>query len=204
MGIGIDFAAFGATNPFVGTTPYSAVDTFNSLLENNGAAQPLGSIYAAPLNPATISTNGVGLQPIYKYVRYNPTVSQTILAGPQLVYWKDETFTTVTGLSSESVGINFVAGWLLYNTTTIPQGSTSNANYAAVINGNYVWIQVGGFLPGAFVTAASVGDSIYGAASTFGATGHTAQSTAPPNHVAGWAYTAASSNLADLYVPFLN
>jgi len=201
MSLGIDFPAFGSVNPFTGTTPASVVDTYNTALENNGATQPLGSLYCAPQPQATVGTaaNGSGLQPIYKYVRYNPTVSQVLLTGAQLVYWKDETFTTVTGLYSEAPwGINGIAGWLLYNTTAV-SGAT-----AATINGNYCWIQVGGFLAGAYVTAASIGDSIYGAASTFGATGHTVASTAPPNRVAAWAYTAAASNLADLYIPLIN
>jgi hypothetical protein len=116
-----------------------------------------------------------------------------------LVYWKDETFTTTTGLASEAFsGINNIAGWMLYNTTT------TSAAVATDINGNFCWIQVGGLLVGAWVTAAAAADaSIYGASSTFGATGTTAANTAPPNKVAGWSLAAAASNLVDLYVPLL-
>lgn len=202
MSLGIDYPAFGATNPFTGTTTYTAIDTFNSALENNGALQPLGSIYAAPLNfPAPPSpVNGQGLQPFYKYVRYNPTVSQTIQAGPALVYWKDETFTTVTGLYSEAfLSANQpagVAGWLLYNTTTLASA------VASAINGNFCWIQVGGFIPGAFVTAATVGQSLYGVAT--GAAWATTTTAPTSGSEAGYALTAAASNLSDIYVPFTN
>ena len=105
MGFGIDYPAFGSVNPLTTTlanTPYTAIDTFNAALENNGASQLLGSLYQAPLVPTNSAANGGGLNSYLKYVRYNPTTSQTIQAGPALVYWKDETFTTVTGLASEA------------------------------------------------------------------------------------------------------
>lgn len=210
MPIGIDFGAFGATNPFTGNTPFTAIDTFNAALENNGALQPLGSIYPLPLNaaqvpvaPATV-VPGLGTQLILKYVRYNPTVSQTIQAGPAIVYWKDETQTTITGLASEAflaagASSASVAGWLLYNTTTLASAA------ASAINGNFCWIAVGGIVPGAFVTAAAtVGLGIYGVAS--GGSAWATTTTAPTvPRLAGIAQTVASAaSLSDLYVPFLN
>lgn len=200
MGFGIDFPATGGQNPFSGREFSTSIDVFNSALENNGALQPLGSIYQTPLNPNQLPTaKGLGSNRYLKYVRYNPTVSQVLKNGPMLVYWKDETMTTVTPLASESfMGINGVAGWLLYSTTA------NAAAVAADINGNFVWIQCGGFLSAAWVTAAAAaGASIYGAASTAFATGTTAANTAPPNVVAGWAQAAAVANLVDLYVPLL-
>jgi len=207
MGFGIDYPAFGSVNPLTTTlanTPYTAIDTFNSALENNGASQLLGSLYQAPLVPTGSATSGGGLNAYLKYVRYNPTTSETIQAGPALVYWKDETFTTVTSLGSESflgtAAPASVAGWLLYNTTTLASAA------ASLINGNFCWILVGGFLPGAFVTAATAGDSIFGVSGGAAwATGHTAYSAAATSRVAGIALTTASgASLSDLYVPFLN
>lgn len=191
MSFGIDFVEVSSGSV------YTTIDTYNSALLNNGATQLLGSIYQAPLVPANQSVAGGGSNQVFKYVRYNPTVSQALLTGPTLMYWKDETFTTVTGLYSEAfAGINNIAGWLLYNTTAL---STATA---AQINGNFCYIQVGGFLGGAYVTAAAAaGAAIFGAASTFGATGTTAASSAPTNVVAGWALKAAASNLTDLWVP---
>ena len=185
-------------NIFTAIDTYGATGTATVPPLNNGALNVLGSVYQVPLNPANTG-NGVGSNAYVKYVRYNPTASQNLLGGPMICYWKDETFTTVTGLYSEAlVGINGVAGWLLYNTTV------NTAAVATDINGNYCWIQVGGLLVGAWVTtAAASGASIYGAASTFGATGTTAANTAPPNVVAGWSLAASASNLVDLYVPLL-
>jgi hypothetical protein len=206
MSLGIDFGAFGATNPFTGNTPFTAIDPFNAALENNGASQPLGSLYFLPINAAGVpiapatTVPGQGLQLALKYVRYNPTTSQTIQAGPALVYWKDETFTTVTPLFSEAflpaLQSSGVAGWLGYNTTTLPSAT------AASINGNFAWIVVGGFISGAFVTAATAGQGLYGVAT--GAAWATTTTAPAPARLAGIATTAAAGGLADIYVPLLN
>lgn len=200
MGFGIDYPEISTGNP------YTVVDTYNTALENNGAFQPLGSIYQAPLNVATIVTKGIGLNNYFKYVRYNPTVSQNFLTGPQLVYWKDNTFTTVTGLASEALSLDLPAGWLLFNVTSTPlaTGQTA-AQQAATVNGNFVYIQVGGFIPQAYVTTGTaVGGAIIPASSTFGATGYIAPSTNITDPVVGRVVSVAASNLSDLYVPFLN
>jgi hypothetical protein len=193
MSFGIDYPVISTGNLFTSIDPYVSTGI------NNGALNIPGAIYQAPINSATIATKGPAPNGYFKYVRYNPTVTQVLKTGPVLVYWKDETFTTTTGLASEAFsGINNIAGWMLYNTTT------TSAAVATDINGNYCWIQVGGLLVGAWVTAAAAADaSIYGASSTFGATGTTAANTAPPNKVAGWSLAAAASNLVDLYVPLL-
>jgi hypothetical protein len=201
MAFGIDFPAFGASNPLLGgTLPYTAIDTYNAALENNGASQLLGSLYFQPLTPTGQASNGGGSNQILKYVRYNPTTSVAIQAGPALVYWKDETFTTVTPTLSEALGAsqNSVAGWLLYNTTTL---STATA---AQINGNFAWILVGGFNPGAVAPASTaIGDVVIGATGSF--TGaRVAAGTAPGYRIAGYALTAVASGLADFNVPFLN
>lgn len=201
MPFGPSYPKIGSANPITGQNLYTVIDPYNTALENNGALQPLGTIYEAPLNPAVVgaAANGSGLEGFYKYVRYNPTASQVLKTGPVLVYWKDETFTTVTGLASEALSLDLPAGWLLYNTTT------KSGAVAADINGNFCWILVGGFLPGAWVTTGTaVGGAIIPSGSTFGATGYIAPSTAITDPVVGRVLTAASSNLSDLYVPLIN
>jgi hypothetical protein len=201
MSFGLDYPKIGSANPITGQNLYTVIDTYNTALENNGAQQPLGSIYQAPLNPAVIGTaaNGSGLNAYYKYVRYNPTVTQALKTGPVLTYWKDETFTTTTGLASEALSLDLPAGWMLYNTTTLSSAT------AAQINGNFCWILVGGFLPGAWVTnGTAVGGAIIPSGTTFGATGYIAPSTNITDPVVGRVLTVAASNLSDLYVPFLN
>lgn len=199
MSFGLDFPKIGSANPITGQTLYTVIDPYNTALENNGALQPLGSIYQAPLNPSSLVTSGIGLNAYYKYVRYNPTVTQALKTGPVLVYWKDKTFTTVTGLASEALSLDLPAGWLLYNTTSL------SSAVAADINGNYCWILVGGYLPGAWVTTGTaVGGAIIPSGSTFGATGYIAPSTAITDPVVGRVVTVAASNLSDLYVPLIN
>lgn len=205
MAFGIDFPEFGSVNPYTGTTPYTAIDTYNTALENNGASQLIGSLYQAPLVPTSSLVAGGGLNAYFKYVRYNPTTSQTIQAGPALVYWKDETFTTVTPLAAEAYNtansVNSIAGWLLYNTTSVP-GAT-----AAAINGNFAWIAVGGFVPLAYTgVAVTAGLPLVGSG-TAGAAWASSATVAAGNRIAAYAITTATATpafLADLYVPFLN
>lgn len=200
--MGLNFPVIDSGSALTTIDSYVTTNTNGNNSLTNGAMNTPGGIYMTQPSPATISTNGVGSPRFLKYVRYNPTASQAILAGPAIVYWKDETFTVVTGLLSESFGgasgINNVAGWLLPNTTSVPSLST-----ATNINGNWCFIHIGGFLPNAAPTACTVGDSIYGATGAF-TTGHTATATASPQRVAAYALTTLASGLADLYVPFLN
>jgi len=196
MSLGIDY-------PVVSTgSVYTSIDTYNTALLNNGAQNVLGSMYALPLNPSLVGTaaNGSGAQRFVKYVRYNPTASQTILTGPAPVYWKDETYTTVTGLLSEAFvpNANGIAGWLLYNTTTTPSA------VAATINGNFCFIAVGGFWAGAVsLTATAAGDALYGATGAF-TVSRTGAGAAITGRVAAFAQTAIASLLSDIYIPLIN
>jgi hypothetical protein len=196
MSIGTDY-------PVVSTgSTLTSIDTFDATKLNNGAQNLLGQVYVIPLNADRVgaAANGMGLQKYVKYVRYNPTVSQAILTGPGIVYWKDETFTTVTGLLSESFtgNANSVAGWLQYNTTTLATAT------AAQINGNFCFIAVGGFLAGAVsVAATAVGDTLFGLAGAF-TVNRVAAGTAFTFRPAAYALTAVAAGLSDLYIPFLN
>lgn len=191
----------GANYPVVSTgSIFTAIDTFNSALENNGALNVPGQEYQLPVNAADVTTTGAGIQKFVKYVRYNPTVSQTILTGPAPVYWKDFNKTVVTGLQSEAcyAGANAIAGWLLYNTGTLASA------LAATINGNFCFIFTGGYLKQALVAASTaVGDAMIGGASAFTPV-RVAAGTAPTNKVIGFAETAIATLLADVYVPYLN
>jgi hypothetical protein len=191
-----DFPKFGSG--IVGSTTlppaYYVYDAYNTARENNGAQNDLGSLgVLAVCNQFSLS-NGRGTTLVGRYVRYNSTANPALLAAPGPVYWKDETFTTVTGVSTESVGgVNMVAGLMLINTTTV-SGLT-----AATLNGNFVWIAVAGFVPG--VTSIGVtyaaGDAMIGAATNF-TVGKVAAGTAPTNQVIGYAASATSSSLVDI------
>lgn len=203
MSFGLDYPVITTGNVLTTIDSYVANATGNingTQTLTNGALNTPGALYQTQPSPATISANGVGSPRFLKYVRYNPTTTQVILTGPTLMYWKDETFTVVTGLAAEAFGsINNIAGWLLPNSTA------SAANTAANMNGNWMWMHVGGFLAGAWVTtAAAAGASVYGLGTTYGATGGVASGAAQLQRVAGYALAAAASNLVDLYVPLLN
>lgn len=194
--------ALGANYPEVSTgSIFTAIDTYDTTKQNNGALNVPGTEYALPVNAADLPTKaGAYIQKYVKYVRYNPTVTQTILTGPAPVYWKDSAKSIVTPLQSEAIyaGANAIAGWLLYNTTT-----TSGA-LAATINGNFCFIFTGGYLPGALVAASTaVGDAMIGGTAAFTPV-RIAANSALTNKVIGFAETAIATLLADVYVPYLN
>jgi len=185
--------------PYISTgNLYTAVDTYNTALLNNGALNPLGTRYTYPLNPASVLSYGTGAPLTIAYVRYNSTSNPNFLAAPGVVYWVDKQFTTVTGLYSESAfGINGIAGYVLPNTASYP-GSLTGAQLATVINGNFVFIAVGGYLPGAeSITSVAAGDYLIGGTTAFVPVRMTANS-APTNRVLGMATTAIASGVSDV------
>ena len=148
----------------------------NYLAAQNGALNPLSScLYLGDTS---------GRRTKYRYVRLNCTAPPVFIVGP--VYWKDNTFTVVTALSSEALyGINAFAGVLL------------NVN---ATNGNYVFIQTFGHLAGVVVAASTAaGDAVIPASGTQ-LFGRTAANTAPTNIVAAWAETAIASTKSDLFI----
>jgi hypothetical protein len=137
-----------------------------------------------PLGGAMYLTDTSARRLKYRYVRLNCTAPPTFIVGP--VYWKDNTYTVVTALSSEALyGINSFAGVLL------------NVN---ATNGNYVFIQTAGHLGGVVVAASTAaGDAIIPATGTQ-LFGRTAANTAPTNIVAAWAETAIASLKSDINI----
>lgn len=211
MSLGVDYPVINTGNVKTVIDTYIAPGAPNvngTSGITNGAFNTPGIIYQYQPQPFLVNSTGAGSPRFLKYVRYNPTASQAIPAGPTLVYWKDETFTAVTGLASEALGgatlsMNFIAGWMLPNTTDLPSVT------AATLNGNWCFIQVGGFLSGAYMgggVTATVGARITVVASTgvFVTTPVAAGTPAPLTQVAGYVLTASVTNLSDIYIPFLN
>ena len=174
----------------------TALDLFDSTQLNNKAQNTLGSIWCDA--PTTIS-NPNGTISIYKYVRYNSATNPAVVASPGPVYYTDATFQVVSGTMADGIGANAnsVAGWLMPNTTDM--STLTNLK----LNGNFVWICIGGFLSQAIAPAATaIGDAIIGAAGNF-TNARVAAGTAPTNKVLGWALTAVAAGKADYYVPWL-
>jgi hypothetical protein len=157
----------------------------------------LGTLYSPPIAPGISTQNGQGAPPVYKYVQYNSTANPAVVAAPAPVYWKDETFTIVTAVFSESLTASAasIAGYLGPNSTSI-SGFT-----AALLNTNYVWIQVAGFLAGAYAptTGGAVGSTIQGVTGNWTSTA-IAAGTAPANRVLGIQLTAIASSACDVLV----
>lgn len=186
MALYVDYPNISTGNPF------TALDTRNTTQLNNAALNTLGALAVVPLNAALIG-NGAGSSLTIKYVRYLSTANPAVVAGPAPVYWTDQTFTTVSGVSTEGfAGLNSVAGLLLPNTTSL-SGFT-----AAQLNGNFCWIGIVGWVPGCIAPGSTAaGDAIIGAAGNF-TPARVAANTAPTNRLIGWATSAIASSLCNI------
>jgi hypothetical protein len=176
-----------------GGNPFTTVDTRDTTKPNNGALNGLGDLYFIPPNSALPPGNGGGAGLLIKYCRYNSTANPAVVGGPAPVYYTDQTFQTVSGVSTEGfAGINSVAGLLLPNSVSI-SGLT-----ATLLNGNFVWVAVNGWVPGAIAPASTVaGDAIIAAAGNF-TPARVAANTAPTNKLIGWATSAVAAGLCNI------
>lgn len=163
----------------------------------NGAYNYPGQAYLLPISTFGLQgQNGQGAPPVVRYVRYNSTANPAVVAAPAPVYWKDETFTVVTGVFSEGLTgtANSLAGWLLPNTTAI-SGLT-----AAILNGNWCFIAVSGFVPGATsVATTAAGDTLIGAAGNF-TVGRIAAAAAITSQSFASALTAVAAGVSDILI----
>ena len=180
--------------------PSSAFAPWKGLGEN----QVLGQRYFASVNAN--ASNPSGAPAIYMLVQYlstsaTTTANLTTAAAPAPVYWTDETYTTVTGITTESLGINFPAGYMLVNTTT-GVGLAGTALTATLLLGAQILIQVGGYLKGAYNAlsgTAGVGNWIEGYAGTLSSQ-YVVAGTAPGYKPFGIQATAVASGLCDVLV----
>jgi hypothetical protein len=179
--------------------PYVRLTTGSLTTQLDPAAvNTVGVIYSPPVS-ATLALTAVGYaaQPVVKYCYYNSTTNPTPVAGSAPVYYTDASFTTVSGNAAEAYfttdGI-CLAGYLLPNTTSV-SGLT-----AAQLNKSYCWVQVGGYLTGAWNPAGTVGvgASISGLTTGNWASTATAAGTAPLPRAIGYQWTAIASNLCSV------
>jgi hypothetical protein len=197
--------------PVIGPNPlgnvYGVVDAYNTALPNNGALNPLGSVWTIPSpsqggNTTLATATGYGSFLTVKYVRYNSTANAAVVAGPAIVYYTDETFTTVSGTFTEgnptgTGSTSAVAGFMLPNKGTVAGiGLGTTAFTAALLNTNYVFIAVEGFVPSASLGfAGTQNNPIMGGAGAF----ITALTTGV-NRTAGYIWGAVTSQVADVLV----
>jgi hypothetical protein len=168
-----------------------------------GENQVLGQRYIGVTNPTPLNPSGAPA--IFMLVQYlatsaTTTANLTTAGAPAPVYWTDETFTTVSGISTEgigagAIGLNFPAGYLMVNTVSLPTLT------AAQLLGAMCLIQVAGLLQGAFLSTAgaqAIGASITPTAGAFTSTA-IAAGTAVTNAL-GRQLTALASGLVDVLV----
>ena len=168
-----------------------------------GENQVLGQRY---FGADSTVTNPSGAPRIFMLVQYLSTsaittANLTTAAAPAPVYWTDETYTTVSGISTEGLGLNFVAGYMLLNTVT-GIGSGGSALTAAALLGSQILIQVAGYLKGAYAPTSGtqgIGNWIEGVAGTLVSQSVIA-GTAPGYRTLGVQATAVASGLCDVLV----
>ena len=125
-----------------------------------GENQVLGQRYFAEVNATAVNPSGAPA--IYMLVQYLSTSAITtggLVSAPAPVYWTDETYTTVTGITTEALGgttlgLAFPAGFMLLNTTT-GYGNAGTALTAAALVGSQILIQVAGYLPQAYMSSSA-------------------------------------------------
>lgn len=197
--------------------PYAKVSTGNVQTTLDAAAKnPIGGLYAPPVpypttatfsTTAAASTSGYGAPPIFKYVYFYDAaaLTGTMQAAPAPVYYIDESFTTVTGNAADAyytTGGACVAGYLMPNTTALGTSNTGAAWYLQ-LSQSYVWIQIAGFLPGAYapttLTGAGQGSQIYGA-STGSWTSIVNTTLAASSRTLAIQWTAIASSACDVLV----
>ena len=193
-------ALFGLNNQLlqidtgnVQTYLYNASLSPVSIYAGLGENQILGQRYAQSI---TSPTNPSGAPAVYMLVKYSSVANPAPLTAPAPVYWIDETYTAVSGVSTESLlGLNGVAGYLMLNTTAL----TTLTN--TILNGSLCLIQVAGFLKGAIAPGGTpgVGNSIIGAATNFASAG-IAAGTAATYRTLGIQATAVASGVCDVLV----
>jgi hypothetical protein len=184
-------------NPSLGFAPWAGL----------GENQVLGQRYVASISPTAVNPSGTPA--IYMLVKYLSTsaistANLTTAAAPAPVYWTDNTFTTVTGISTEGFTTSplaFPAGYMILNTVT-GVGNAGTALTSAMLVGAQILIQIGGYLKGAYApTAGSVGIGawIEGAAGTLLTTAVAAASSATYQPF-GRQMTVIASGLCDVLV----
>jgi hypothetical protein len=166
--------------PVIGPNPlnnvFGVVDPYNTALPNNGALNPLGSVWIVPSasqggNTLLATSTGYGSFLVVKYLRYSSTANAAVVAGPAPVYYTDETFTTVTGTYTEGniAGTGSqasVAGLMLPNKGTVTGvGLGTTAFTATLLNGNYVFVAVAGFVPSCYISTGTQGSGLTAGAS---------------------------------------
>ncbi len=170
---------------------YQASTVVQPYQPNGAKAIVGGAIYDD--TPSVTYPNGILSK--YRYVRYNSTANAAVVAFPAPVFWTDEAKTTVTSTLTESISatVQDIAGWLMPNSTDI-SGLT-----AALLNGNWVWICVAGYVKGGAAAAGSAGDWLVGSSGAWVPV-VVASGTNTGLRKAAYLMANAAASIADIFV----
>lgn len=182
----------GSTRTYLFNKSQSPIQVYAGL----GDSQVPGQRYFGAANPS--AANPFGAPGIFMLVYYQSTANPAPSAYPAPVYWTDNTYTTVTGVESESLlGLNGIAGYMMLNTTSLTTLTATLLNGTAA-NPSQVIMQVGGYLVGGVAPGSTVaGDWIIGATGNW-TPARVAQGTAPGYRSFGVAATAVSGGICNI------
>jgi hypothetical protein len=169
-----------------------------------GENQVLGQRYFGVTNtqvPNANSSPAIFMLVQYLSMSAITTANLTTAAAPAPVYWTDNTFTTVTGITTEGIGgttlgLAFPAGFLMPNTVSLTSLT------GATLVGSLCLIQVAGYLKGAYMSSSSnagIGAWIVPSAGTL-SSAFIAAGSAATYQPFGRQLTALSSGLCDVLV----
>lgn len=188
------------TYDLITTSGYFPNPTFGQF----GLTNPLGSTFVDVGGPDSISGTltqlPLGTISIYRYVLYKSTANPALIANPGMVYYTNNTFTTVSGAIADGVTgtASDFAGYLMPNTTDLSVLTNTILNNAGL--GSGVWICIGGFVKAAAsVASTAVGDTLVGSATAF-TPARVASGTAPTFVRNATALTAVASSASDVVV----
>lgn len=177
--------------------PRTTLDLYDATKPANDAQNELGEAYY--YKAGVSASNPYGYWQKLRYVRFNAANNAAVVTGPAAVYWTDEARTTVSGNSSDGFTgtLADVAGILLTcNNATIGRSGLNNST----LNGNFVWICVGGLVPSCVVpNSTAVGDWLIGLAGNF-SMNRIAAGNASTYPAVGFAQSNNNSNFADVLV----
>lgn len=165
-----------------------------------GEVQVLGQRYVGATNTSPSNPNGAPA--IFELVKYLSTsalttANLTTFGAPVPVWWTDNNFNTVTAISTEGLGLNFPAGYMMLNIIDLTTLT------AAMVLGAQLMVQVAGYLKGAYMSASAGTAGIGNFIEPFAGTG-TSQSviagTAPGYNILGTQLTAIAAGLCDVQV----
>jgi hypothetical protein len=185
----------GKTRTYLYNKSLSPIAVYSDI----GEVQALGQRYVGAVNPTPANPYGApGYFQLVKYLATSAitTGNLTTFGAPVPVWWTDNTFTTVSAISSEGLQLNFPAGYLMLNVIDLPTLT------AAQLLGAQCIIQVGGYLAGTYAPTAGtagVGNWIVPVAGTGTTTGVVA-GTAPGYTPFGKQMTVIAAGLCDVLV----